>query len=48
MRGVVLACEVTNTESPPNLIEMLRAAEASVRDRLNLEELTAYPRIAFD
>ena len=46
VRGVVLAYEVTNTESPPSLTEMLRAAEASVRDRLNLEELTAYPRIA--
>jgi DNA/RNA-binding domain of Phe-tRNA-synthetase-like protein len=46
VRGVVLAYEVTNTESPPNLMGMLRAAEASVRDRLNLEELTAHPRIA--
>jgi len=27
-------------------MEMLRVAEASVRDRLNLEELTAHPRIA--
>jgi DNA/RNA-binding domain of Phe-tRNA-synthetase-like protein len=42
----VLAYDVTNTASPPGLIEMLRAAEASVRDRLNLEELTAHPRIA--
>lgn len=46
MRGVVLAYEVTNTESPPNIVEMLREAEASVRDRLNLEDLTAHPRIA--
>lgn len=46
VRGVVLANEVTNTESPPNLIEMLRAAEASVRDRLNLEALTAHPKIS--
>ena len=46
MRGVVLAYEVTNAESPPNLMGMLRAAEASVRDRLNLEELTAHPMIA--
>ena len=45
-RGVVLAFEVTNGESPSSLIEMLRAAEASVRDRLNLEELTAHPKIA--
>jgi DNA/RNA-binding domain of Phe-tRNA-synthetase-like protein len=46
VRGVVLAYEVTNTESPSSLMEMLRVAEASVRDRLNLEELTAHPRIA--
>jgi DNA/RNA-binding domain of Phe-tRNA-synthetase-like protein len=46
VRGVVLAYDVTNTGSPPSLMEMLRAAEASVRDRLNLEELTAHPRIA--
>jgi DNA/RNA-binding domain of Phe-tRNA-synthetase-like protein len=46
MRGVVLAFEVKNTESPPHLIEMLRTAEASVRDRLKLEELTAHPQIA--
>ena len=46
VRGVVLAFNVTNRESPSSLIEMLRAAEASVRDRLNLEELTGHPRIA--
>ncbi len=46
VRGVVLAYDVTNTASPPGLIEMLRAAEVSVRDRLNLEELTDHPRIA--
>ena len=45
-RGVVLAFGVTNRESSSSLIEMLRAAEASVRDRLNLDELTAHPRIA--
>jgi DNA/RNA-binding domain of Phe-tRNA-synthetase-like protein len=46
MRGVVLAYDVTNTESPPSITEMLRAAEVSVRDRLSLEELTVHPRIA--
>ncbi len=46
VRGVVLAFEVTNAESPQNLVGMLRAAEASVRDRLNLEELTSHPKIA--
>ncbi len=46
VRGVVLAYDVTNAESPPRLMEMLRTEEASVRDRLNLEELTAHLRIA--
>lgn len=46
VRGIVLAYEVTNSESPPSLMRMLRTAEASVRDRLNLEELTAHPMIA--
>jgi DNA/RNA-binding domain of Phe-tRNA-synthetase-like protein len=46
VRGVVLAYDVTITKSPPSLTEMLRAAEASVRGRLSLEELTAHPRIA--
>lgn len=46
IRGVVLAFEVKNTDSPPRITEMLRSAEASVRDRLNLEELKAHPQIA--
>lgn len=46
VRGVVLAYEVANTESVPGLMGMLRAEEASVRDRLKLEELTAHPWIA--
>lgn len=45
-RGVVLAFDVSNAESPPNLVEMLREAEASVRDRVKLETLAAHPRIA--
>lgn len=46
VRGVVLAYDVTNAESPTEIVEMLRAAEVSVRERLRLEELTAHPRIA--
>jgi DNA/RNA-binding domain of Phe-tRNA-synthetase-like protein len=45
VRGVVLAYDVTNSESPPALVEMIRTEEESVRHRLNLEELTAHPRI---
>jgi DNA/RNA-binding domain of Phe-tRNA-synthetase-like protein len=46
VRGVVIVNEVKNTESPSGLIAVLRSAEASVRERLNLEELTAHPQIA--
>lgn len=46
VRGVVLACDVTNLESPSEIVEMLRAGEASVRERLNLAELTTHPQIA--
>lgn len=46
VRGVVIAHDVVNEDSPPDLIEMLRSAESSVRNRLTLEEVAAYPRIA--
>lgn len=46
VRGVVLAYDLHNGPSSPELIQQLRAAEASVRDRLNLDTLTAHPRIA--
>lgn len=46
VRGVVIAHAVVNGESPPDLVEMLRSAEVSVRDRLTLEEVAIYPRIA--
>ena len=46
MRGVVLAFDVSNSQSPPKLVEMLRDAEASVRDRVKLEDLAVHPRIA--
>ncbi len=45
-RGIVLAYDVVNGESPPELVSLLRDAEASVRDRLSLEGLAEYPRIA--
>ena len=46
VRGVVLAYDVRNAESPVDLVEMLRAAEASVRDRLGKDEITQHPRIS--
>lgn len=46
VRGVVVAYDLTNGPSSPELVDLLRAAEASVRERLDLETLTAHPRIA--
>ncbi|HNX32544.1 MAG TPA: phenylalanine--tRNA ligase beta subunit-related protein [Holophaga sp.] len=46
VRGVVIAYDLTNGESSPELVELLRDAEASVRTRLDLATLTASPRIA--
>ena len=44
-RGVVLAYGVTNGESSDELISLLRSAEASLRQSLNIETLTEHPRI---
>ncbi len=46
VRGVVVARGVANGPSPAPLVELLRAAEASVRERLTIESLTSHPRIA--
>ena len=46
VRGVVLAYDVSNSDSPPELVSMLRDAEVSVRDRLNNDELVDHPRIS--
>jgi DNA/RNA-binding domain of Phe-tRNA-synthetase-like protein len=45
-RGVVLACDVRNGESPLELVELLRAEETRARERLNVETLTCEPRLA--
>lgn len=45
-RGVVLAYDVKNGPSPPELVAMLRDAEASVRARINKEEITQLPNFA--
>jgi DNA/RNA-binding domain of Phe-tRNA-synthetase-like protein len=44
-RGVVLAYDVINRESPKDLVSLLREAEASVRDRMNMKDLAEYPKI---
>jgi DNA/RNA-binding domain of Phe-tRNA-synthetase-like protein len=46
VRGVVLAYGVSNSDSSSELIAMLRAAEVSVRDRLDKDKLIEHPRIS--
>jgi DNA/RNA-binding domain of Phe-tRNA-synthetase-like protein len=45
IRGVVVAHDVLNGPSPESLTGLLRDAERSVRDRLDLEHLTEDPHI---
>jgi len=46
VRGVVVATGVSNGESPPELVEMLRDAENSVRGAMGGFNITEHPRIA--
>ena len=46
VRGVVICHAVRNSDSPPELTAMLRAAEASLRQQINLENIAAHPNIA--
>jgi DNA/RNA-binding domain of Phe-tRNA-synthetase-like protein len=45
-RGVVLVYDVRNGDSPPDLVKILRAEEAQAQQRLNMDTLTAEPRLA--
>jgi len=45
-RGVVIAHDIKNGAAPAELVRMLRDEEASVRERLNMDTLTAEPRLA--
>lgn len=45
MRGVVVAHGVRNGPSPLALIEALRAAEVTLRGKLNIDELSEQPRL---
>jgi len=45
VRGVVLAHDVTNGQSPKELIALLREAEDSLRGRVKLDNLTQDPKI---
>ena len=46
VRGVVIAHEVRNGDSPPELVAMLREAEAALRQKTSLEQIAAHPNIA--
>ena len=46
VRGVVIAQEVHNGDSPPELVALLREAEASLRQQTSLEQIAAHPNIA--
>jgi DNA/RNA-binding domain of Phe-tRNA-synthetase-like protein len=46
VRGVVLAYGVSNSDSPSDLIAMLRTAEMSVREQLDKDGLIEHPRIS--
>ena len=45
VRGVVIAYDVSNGSSPDELVQMLREAEASVRARVNIDQIADEPRI---
>lgn len=45
-RGVILAFDIKNGDSPNELIKLMREAEDSVRKSLNKDEIAAHPRIA--
>ncbi|MBI5572698.1 MAG: cytoplasmic protein [Desulfomonile tiedjei] len=45
VRGVVVAHGLTNGEAPDALVSLLRDAEESLRERLNLDTLAQDPRI---
>jgi DNA/RNA-binding domain of Phe-tRNA-synthetase-like protein len=45
VRGVLIAHDVANPSSPPELVQLLREAEASVRERVTAENIAEAPRI---
>lgn len=46
VRGVVVGTGLTNGESSAELTSLLRSAESSVRNQLNVETLAEHPRMA--
>ncbi len=45
VRGVVVAEGVVNRASPPELVDELRAAEAGLTARVNLDQVAEHPRL---
>jgi DNA/RNA-binding domain of Phe-tRNA-synthetase-like protein len=45
VRGVVLAYDVTNGESPSEVVSLLRGAEASIHQQLKIDTIADHPRI---
>lgn len=45
LRGCVVASELQNGKSPGELTSLLRSAEATVRQRLTLDQVTSEPRL---
>jgi len=45
VRGVVLAYDVTNGESPGEVVSLLRGAEASIHQQLKIDTIAEHPRI---
>ena len=44
-RGVILAFDIKNGDSPSELTKMLRDAEVSLRNKINKDEVANYPKI---
>jgi DNA/RNA-binding domain of Phe-tRNA-synthetase-like protein len=45
IRGVVLAVGVTNGDSSPELIQLLRTEEKALQQRLKVDDITQYPKV---
>jgi DNA/RNA-binding domain of Phe-tRNA-synthetase-like protein len=45
VRGVVLAYDVTNSDSPDEVVSMLRDVEASIHQKLRIDTIAEHPRI---
>jgi len=45
IRGVILAVDVDNSKTFPELVQLMRAEEKSLQQRINLDDLTSYPKV---